>query len=68
MVYTIGIVIITKFAYDSNLAERLQMLLVHLSRAGMSYTTRKQDYNVHLCILMYERLAPIIFQLYILIP
>ena len=35
MVYTIGIVIIAKFAYDSNLAERLQMLLVHLSRAGI---------------------------------
>ena len=35
MVYTIVIVIITKFAYDSNLAERLQMLLVHLSRAGI---------------------------------
>ena len=35
MVYTIGIVIIEKFAYDSNLAERLQMRLVHLSRADI---------------------------------
>jgi len=35
MVYTIAIVIITKFTYSINLAERLQMLLVHLSRAGI---------------------------------